>query len=131
MATFRGRGILYGIQSQSISGSTGTVSCSFQSSDYGQSVEQEIVMDCTGSAATHITKTSKETLSVSYVFTSGTNSGTATVVHPAAGSVVGITDASHAAAAGNWIVASVGVKRTNTTAAIVDLSLERSEGITY
>ena len=131
MATFRGKGVLYGLGSTSFVSGSATVSCSFQSSDWAGKVDEETIMDCNGEVATHITKNPTQTLSVSYVYTEGTNDGGVTVSIVPAGSVITITDVDEPQAAGTWLVTSVGIKRTNTSAAIVDMGCTRYSTITY
>lgn len=129
--TYRGRGVLYGLSSTSFTSGSVPTSCSFQSSDWGDKMDEETIPDCNGEVATHITKNPSQTLAISYVFTSGTNSGTATLSSYGAGDVVTIVDASDPSAAGAWLINSVSHKRTNTSAAIIDLNCSRFDGVTY
>lgn len=128
--TYRGRGVLYGIGTTIASGSLG-ISCSFQSTDWSSKVDEETILDCNGEVATHITKNPSQTLTISYVFASGTNSGAATLVTVAAGGLITLTDTSQADVAGVWLVTGVSEKRTNTSAAVVDLTCNKYSGITY
>lgn len=131
MASFRGTGILWGTSDLALTSGSLTVTCSIQSRDYGASVSEEVIRNCSGDVVTEITYDTAEELSVEYVFTGGTNTGTATVTAPSAGSIVTITDTSVAAAAGTWKVSRVGIRGTNTSATVVNLSLTRRPGITY
>lgn len=128
--TYRGKGVLYGIGSIGTQGGL-IISCSYQSSDWSGKVDEETITDCNGEVATHITKNPSETLALSYVYTAGTNTGAATLGTVAAGSILVLADADQADVVGNWLVTSVSEKRTNTSAAIVDLSCVRHSGITY
>lgn len=131
MSTFRGKGVLYGLSSTSLASGSVTVACSYQSTDWSGKVDEETITDCNGEVATHITKNPSQTLTVSYVFTNSTNSGTENIVCPKAGSIVTITDTSQPDAAGAWLVTSVSQKRTNSSAAVIDLSCMRYAGISY
>jgi len=130
MANFRGTGILHGVSTNLSTGSL-IVSCSFQSANYSSTFTEETVMNCNGEVVTEIDKDFIVTLGVEYVFTSGTNSGTATVVTPLAASLVTITDASHAAGAGTYKVMKVDVSETNSGAATVALDLQKRPLVSY
>lgn len=129
--TYRGRGVLYGLNTTTAGSSSLSASCSFQSTDWSGKVDEETILNCDGEVMTHITKNPSETLTVSYVFTGGTNTGTATMATVDPGAVITITDANQPDVAGTWLVNTVSEKRTNTSAAIIDLSCIRYTGITY
>jgi hypothetical protein len=126
MAKFHGVGVSFGVSS-SLAGVTGA----FQTRDHNYQASNESIMDGQGSFVEDSTYGQFETAQFEYVATGAGPSGAATVTVPVVGDYLVVTDTHYTAIAqSNWIVRSVDVRGSNTTAARVTVNLWRAVGIT-
>lgn len=125
MATFHGVGVNFGVSS-SLAGVTGA----FQTRDHNYQSSHESIMSGAGEFVEDTTYGAFETATFEYVST-GASGGAVAVTVPTVGSIITVTDPSYSAIAQtNWIVRSVDVKGSNTTATRVTCNLWRAVAIT-
>lgn len=125
MATYHGIGVNFGVSS-SLAGVTGA----FQTRDHNVQASNESVMSGGGEFVEDTTYGGFETAVFEYVAT-GVSGGAVPVTVPTVGALLTVTDAGYAAIAQtNWIVRSVDVRGSNTTATRVTCNLWRATAIT-
>lgn len=126
MATYHGVGVNFGVSS-SLAGVTGA----FQTRDHNYQASNESIMNGNGDFVEDTTYGTFETAQFEYVATSTGPSGNITVTVPTVGAIITVTDAGYPAIAQtNWIVRSVDVRGSNTTATRVTCNLWRAAAIT-
>lgn len=125
MAKYRGVGVNFGVSS-----SLAAVTGAFQTRDHGYRADNELIRNGSGDAVEKTFYNANEEASFEYVAT-GASGGAVTVTVPAVGDLMTITDPTYTAiAATNWIVDSVDVKGSNTTATRVTVKLNKYGAIT-
>lgn len=127
MATYHGVGVNFGVSS-----SLAAVTGAFQTRDHSYAASNESIMDGAGVFVEDTTFGDYQTATFEYVATNtSTAVGNATVTVPTVGASLVVTDNGYSAIAGNyWIVRSVDVKGSNTTATRVTVNLWRATAIT-
>lgn len=127
MAQYHGIAVNFGVSS-----SLNAITGAFQTRDHGYAASNESIMDGAGGFVQDTTYGEYQTATFEYVATgTGTAVGNATVTVPTVGASCAVTDGGYTAIANSyWIVRSVDVRGSNTTATRVTVNLWRAVGIT-
>jgi hypothetical protein len=127
MATYHGIAVNFGVSS-----SLNAITGAFQTRDHSYAASNESVSDGAGSFIQDTTYGDYQTATFEYVATgTGTAVGNATVTVPTVGASCNVADVGYPALANSyWIVRSVDVKGSNTSATRVTCNLWRSALIT-
>lgn len=125
---YRGVDVHWSVKSTSI---TGAGIFKLQSTDHGLQADTEIVQDGSGFACNKTYYNFNETATLEVVITGAGATGAVTPVLAEPSDIITITDIVYTQLAGtDWLVDSVSIKRSNTTAMRVTYSLSRYPLIT-
>lgn len=124
--TYHGVGVNFGIAT----GITNVVGL-FQTNDHGVTSDNEIIRDGTGAEIEKTFYAFKMTGTFEYVASGAGPSGNVSVVYPAVGAMVTVTDTNYSNVNGtNWLVDSIDIKRSNVAAVRVTLKMTLYPSIT-
>jgi hypothetical protein len=126
MAKYHGVGVNFGVSS-----SLANITGAFQTRTNAYAASNESIMDGVGTYVEDTTYGVHETATFEYVATGTGPSGAVAVTLPTVGDLLTVTDVGYSQIAQtNWIVRSVDVRGSNTTATRVTCNLWRATGIT-